>query len=81
MNERDLRDLFSAYGQVTNVRIVSDSLTGKSQGFAFISMSNEFGGQRAISKLNNSMQLGRQIHVTEAYETRAMQSLRARAAN
>jgi cold-inducible RNA-binding protein len=36
----DLKDLFGQYGTVTDVHLVTDRVTGRSRGFAFVTMSS-----------------------------------------
>ena len=38
--ENDLQDLFEQHGQVDEVRLMMDRMTGKSRGFAFITATN-----------------------------------------
>jgi len=38
--ENDLEDLFSEYGTVAEVGLVTDRATGRSRGFAFVTMGN-----------------------------------------
>ena len=66
MSESALRDLFSAHGTVTDVHIVSDRMSGKSRGFAFVSMGNRNEGQAAINALEGQFIDGRNIAVSEA---------------
>ena len=37
-DESDLRDAFSAHGEVTSVQIITDRESGRSRGFAFVEM-------------------------------------------
>ena len=57
MTEAELRDLFSVYGSVRSVRIISDFYTRQSKGFGYIQMPNPDEGHRAIEKLD-----GRPVH-------------------
>ena len=66
MSESGLRDLFSAHGTVTEVHIVTDRMSGKSRGFAFITMGNRNEGQAAISALEGHSIDGRNLSVSEA---------------
>lgn len=64
--EDDLRQLFSQYGQVDRVAIMTDRDTARSRGFAFIEMANTDEGDKAIAELNGSQLDGRTLNVNEA---------------
>jgi cold-inducible RNA-binding protein len=66
MSESALRDLFSAHGAVTDVHIVTDRMSGKSRGFAFVTMGNRNEGQAAINALEGHTIDGRNLNVSEA---------------
>lgn len=40
-NEEQVRELFSQFGQVSEVRIIMDRFSGRSRGFAFIQMASK----------------------------------------
>lgn len=61
----DLRKLFSQYGEVQSVNVITDRYTGQSKGFGFVMMDSR-GGQEAIDKLNQTDLAGRSITVNEA---------------
>jgi cold-inducible RNA-binding protein len=63
-DEAQLRQLFSAYGTVTSVSVITDRDTGRPRGFAFVEM--EDGAREAISALDNSQLDGRSLKVNEA---------------
>jgi RNA recognition motif-containing protein len=42
--EKDLRTLFEGIGQVKSLKIITDRETGKSKGFAFVTMANNADG-------------------------------------
>jgi len=65
-SETALRDLFSAHGTVTDVHIVTDRMSGKSRGFAFVTMGNRHEGQAAIDALEGHPIDGRNLAVSEA---------------
>ena len=65
-SESALRDLFSAHGTVTDVHIVTDRLSGKSRGFAFVTMGNRHEGEAAINALEGHSIDGRNLTVNEA---------------
>jgi RNA recognition motif-containing protein len=63
--EDDLRQLFSQYGSVGRVAIMTDRDTGRSRGFAFVEMANTDEGHKAIQSLNGTQLGGRTINVNE----------------
>lgn len=64
--DEDLQNLFSAYGEVTSARIVSDKFTGRSRGFGFVEMGSDEQAQAAIEALDESDFMGRPIAVNVA---------------
>jgi len=64
--EEELHELFSAYGQITSVRIITDKFTGMSKGFGFVEMENLDDAQKAIEALNGSNLGGRTLIVNAA---------------
>ena len=60
----DLREWFSAYGEVTKAQITTDRETGRSRGFGFVEMAS--GGDEAINALNGAQVGGRNLTVNEA---------------
>jgi cold-inducible RNA-binding protein len=64
--ENDLQDAFSAHGSVTEANLMMDRMTGKSRGFAFVSMSTAEEAQSAINALNGSQMDGRALTVNVA---------------
>ena len=66
--EDDLRNLFSQYGEVVDVKVITDRDTGRSKGFGFIEMQDDEAGEAAISALNGTELLGRDLRVNEAQE-------------
>lgn len=53
-NEADLNELFSEYGEVSSAKIIMDRETGRSRGFAFVEMTDDAAGQKAIDELNGA---------------------------
>ena len=50
--ENELQDLFAQAGAVQEVTLMQDKFTGKSRGFAFVTMSSEADAQKAITEFN-----------------------------
>jgi RNA recognition motif-containing protein len=65
-NDQDLRELFEQFGKPTEVFIMSDRETGRSRGFAFVTMGNAQEGQAAIDALGGKDFQGRNLTVNEA---------------
>src|SRR5204862_7809253 len=64
--ENDLQDLFEQHGQVGEVALMLDRMTGKSRGFAFVPMNEKAEAEAAISALNGKELHGRTLRVSEA---------------
>ena len=62
----DLRDAFSAHGEVASADVISDRYTGQSRGFGFVEMRDSESGQKAIRDLDGREIKGRQVKVNEA---------------
>ena len=65
-NEQGLQTLFSQYGQVDRVSLITDRDTGRSRGFAFVTMGDGGAAQSAIDALNGKEFEGRTLKVNEA---------------
>lgn len=64
--DADLREAFSAYGQVSSASVIMDKFTGKSRGFGFVEMPNRDEALNAIAALNDKDLNGRAMRVNEA---------------
>ncbi len=62
-SEVDLRQAFSAYGEVTQCKIIMDRETGRSKCYGFVSMADNDDGMSAIGALNDSELDGKRIVV------------------
>ena len=66
VTEELLRQVFSDFGEVISVKIITDAYSGRSKGFGFVEMPNLGEAQTAIQDLNNTDLNGRHIIVNEA---------------
>ena len=64
--EIDLQDTFAEAGTVNEVALMQDKFTGKSRGFAFVTMSSPEEGQKAINRFHGKNVQGRTLTVNEA---------------
>ena len=62
----DLNSIFSQYGVVERVNVVTDRTTGQPRGFAFVEMASRSEAETAISSLNGTDLHGRTLNVNEA---------------
>jgi RNA recognition motif-containing protein len=66
VKEEQLTDLFAEYGEVKSVKVITDKLTGRSKGFAFVEMPNDDEAKEAITALNGYMLNSRELSVSVA---------------
>jgi cold-inducible RNA-binding protein len=64
--EGDLSKLFGAVGEVTSVNLITDRMSGRSKGFAFVEMAEYDAAQEAINQLNGREVDGRALKVDKA---------------
>ncbi len=64
--EDSVRSLFTPYGSVDRVSIVTDRDTGQPKGFGFVEMGNDAEGDRAINALSGHELDGRNLTINEA---------------
>ena len=62
--EQDVENLFATYGQVANVKLISDRVTGRARGFGFVEL--EGGAEEAFAALDAADYGGRSLKVNEA---------------
>jgi cold-inducible RNA-binding protein len=63
-----IQDAFAACGSVAEVKLMIDRETGRSRGFAFVTMGSDAEAQKAISEMNGKLVDGRPLRVDEAQE-------------
>lgn len=66
VNESDLRETFSQFGEVSSSSIIKDKFSGEPRGFGFVEMANQSEAEKAISSLNGKELKGRNLVVNEA---------------
>ena len=64
--ENDLQDLFEQHGVVNEVNLMMDRMTGRSRGFAFITMNDDEQAKAAMTATNGKELNGRALNVNEA---------------
>jgi len=66
ITEDELKDVFSEFGEVSTVNVITDKFSGQSKGFGFVEMENNSEADEAIKALNESNLKGRNIRVNQA---------------
>ncbi|HEY9487490.1 MAG TPA: RNA-binding protein [Chryseosolibacter sp.] len=64
--ETELRALFSEFGEVQSIKIIKESITGESRGFAFVEMTDNAEANLAIREMNGHEFQNRRLKVNEA---------------
>jgi len=78
VTEEDLKEAFTAFGEVSSVRLVTDKFSGKSKGFGFVEMPDNSEAEAAIAALNENDFKGRDIKVNQAKPKEERPQRRAR---
>ena len=66
LQDEDLKNIFTACGEVTSAKVIQDNQSGRSRGFGFVEMASDDDARAAIEKLNGTEVDGRSIVVNEA---------------
>ena len=64
--ESDLAALFEPFGEISDIKVITDLNSGRSRGFAFIEMTSEEAANKAMNELNGKEMDGRALNVSEA---------------
>ena len=68
LEETELKTMLTQFGQVADVKLLTDKETGKRKGFGFIEMPVKDQANAAIAALNGKEVYGRNIALSEAEE-------------
>jgi RNA recognition motif-containing protein len=66
ISENELRDAFSAYGDVASAKIITDRDSGRSKGFGFVEFNDDEAARKAMASMNGADLGGRPLTVNEA---------------
>ncbi len=70
VDENELKELFSEFGEIASINLVMDRFSGRSKGFGFIDMPNNSEADKAIKALNRSTLKGNEIKVNQVQQSR-----------
>lgn len=66
VQDEDLKEFFTPYGEVTSAKVITERETGRSRGFGFVEMTDETASKKAITELNGATVENRSITVSVA---------------
>jgi len=66
VTEEELRNIFTPFGEVSSVNLITDKFSGQSRGFGFVEMPNNTEADKAIKALNDKTHAGRKMKVNQA---------------
>ncbi|XP_011089443.1 glycine-rich RNA-binding protein 4, mitochondrial isoform X2 [Sesamum indicum] len=66
-NESVLKGAFEEYGEVIEVKVICDRVSGKSRGYGFVHYSSEMAANKALKEMDGRLLDGRNIHIHYAY--------------
>jgi cold-inducible RNA-binding protein len=61
VDESQLKEIFSPYGQIEDIALIKDSATSRSKGFAFITFATQLAAETAMTQCSPSAQVGQSI--------------------
>ena len=64
--DEGLRQAFASFGELAEVKVITDRETGRSRGFGFVSFEQEDDAKRAIAEMNGKTLDGRTLKVDAA---------------
>ncbi|ESW04088.1 hypothetical protein PHAVU_011G066300 [Phaseolus vulgaris] len=67
-NEPILRDAFEQHGEIIEVRVICDQVTGKSKGYGLVRFVSETTAATARKEMNGQILDGRRIRVSYAHK-------------
>mgnify|MGYP000114829104 CR=1 FL=1 len=62
----ELREAFQPFGELIDVKVITDQYTGRSRGFGFVTFANSEEAVKAIAEMDGTELDGRTIRVNEA---------------
>jgi RNA recognition motif-containing protein len=76
IRENEIAELFSKYGKIISIKIVTDKYSGRSKGYGFVEMETEEQEELAIKECNKNVIAGRSLVVVKAHLRKGYESNR-----
>jgi cold-inducible RNA-binding protein len=67
-DDNGLRNAFEGFGELDDVKVITDRDTGRSRGFGFVTFANKDDARKAMEQMDGKELDGRTIKVNEAQE-------------
>jgi cold-inducible RNA-binding protein len=67
-DDNGLRSAFEGFGELDDVKVITDRDTGRSRGFGFVTFANPDDARKAMEEMDGKQLDGRTIKVNEAQE-------------
>jgi RNA recognition motif-containing protein len=64
--EKELRETFEQYGEISEATVIVDKYSRRSKGFGFVTYSSDESAKKAVDEMNGKEVGGREIKVSEA---------------
>lgn len=65
-SDKELQELFSPFGEISEATIIKDKYSGRSKGFGFVTFVEKPAADKAIAEMNDKDIQGRALKVNEA---------------
>ena len=78
VNKNDLEKLFSEYGEISEIKIITEQFSGRSKGFGFVEIPDNSEADKAIKALNGTMFKKQSIKVNQAEPRKKQKTRRPR---
>lgn len=66
VNNNELKEIFSQFGEITEAVVISEKYSGRSKGFGFVTFTSEDSAKKAVGEMNGKEIGGRALKVNEA---------------
>ena len=66
VDDAQLKEIFSAFGEITESVVIIDRNSRRSKGFGFVTFADKASAEKAIAELNGKDFQGRELKVNEA---------------
>lgn len=67
LREPEIAEVFSKYGKIVSIKIITDKFSGRSKGYGFVEMENDEQEEQAIKECNKYEISGRSLVVMKAH--------------